>query len=577
MFNFDIKVSTSLKLCKTISLTFWSLMLPFACLAQSPNMSDAFKDVDRMHWAYSVAEQLRSHNVIAGYPQRYFTGGMALTRYEFASAIENSLHRFHSGDWKQFDATRILVPDGITPNDLKLLKRMSDEFRLELTMITGASDVPNQVVDLLVQRARTSKVNAPNSIQSNTQLNNSFTLGNSRSLLKPLGSERSPYSVNDVEGLGLRKGFGTVNPLDGNKYVPLSFVNSSTGISLGMFNNLSFMTPFRTRNEGYFSDSSSNLLHGVRATTNLGSVGLEAFSGTQSTVERQLSTLFSLGDNQVGIRPAEATGSILDHLTSFSAGIGSSDKNSHLRLTAIEASTGKNSSPNSLVNSALVLGTDAHLRSNAFSLNADLRTSSTGQGKLDSTSGLADYSSAFDGSLGINFGSISLAAGYRYVDPLFYSPGFWGRIGSWINPTNVQGPTFRANVDLLPGFGINVGGDFLSGVKDRSSLGGLSSGDDINRVLVGLRWDVGKNVRTTIDWEGVYWKLDPTRSAASLSSSGQHPTERYITLGTGYSLSNSTLFKLNYTLGDLGTRYGSNAGGQSTLFNSFSGQVSVKS
>ncbi|MEP6756862.1 MAG: hypothetical protein ABJA67_15265, partial [Chthonomonadales bacterium] len=100
---------------------------------------------------------------------------------------------------------------------------------------------------------------------------------------------------------------------------------------------------------------------------------------------------------------------------------------------------------------------------------------------------------------------------------------------------------------------------------------------DIRRLLAGLRWDISKNFHTSLDWEGVYWNLSGGHNLSSAGAGSSHPTEHYITLGTGYNLTNNTLLKLNYTFGTMdGLGALTSAGGSKVNVNTFVGQVAVK-
>src|SRR5438128_968143 len=55
-------------------------------LAQGP-----FADVPTDHWAYDAVNELASRGIVNGYPDGTFGGKRALTRYEFAVAIQRML------------------------------------------------------------------------------------------------------------------------------------------------------------------------------------------------------------------------------------------------------------------------------------------------------------------------------------------------------------------------------------------------------------------------------------------------------------------------------------------------------
>jgi len=55
-------------------------------LAQGP-----FADVPTDHWAYDAVNELAQHGIVNGYPDSTFGGKRALTRYEFAVALQRML------------------------------------------------------------------------------------------------------------------------------------------------------------------------------------------------------------------------------------------------------------------------------------------------------------------------------------------------------------------------------------------------------------------------------------------------------------------------------------------------------
>jgi hypothetical protein len=202
------------------------------------------------------------------------------------------------------------------------------------------------------------------------------------------------------------------------------------------------------------------------------------------------------------------------------------------------------------------------------------------------------FNNAFNAAVKYDAGSLNLSAGYRYVDPQFYAPGYWGRIGNWLNPTNIAGPTVRAAWDITPRFAINVGGEMFSAARDRAMRGGLSDNDTITRALVGIRWNLSTSLETTLDWEGVYWELDGAHGVPGGGAPGfitpdtsggnrfrLHPTEHYFTLGTGYSLTGNMKLRLMYQIGTYdghGMLLNTPGLGPRNTFNVFTGQVAVK-
>ena len=215
--------------------------------------------------------------------------------------------------------------------------------------------------------------------------------------------------------------------------------------------------------------------------------------------------------------------------------------------------------------------------SDKVKFNGEYSKTTTGNGRFATVN--SDKNNAFTANLSLPVGGIALNVGYKYIDPLFYAPGYWGRIGNWINPVNIQGPTVRGKLDLGSTMGLTFGGEFYKAAHNELGTGGLSSNDQITRGTVGLRWDLSKSFQLTTDYEMVTWKLGAGTAQVG-SPTGQttvRPTEQYITLGTGYALTSSTSLKLGYTIGDFnGHGRLQNGSGFVNNFNTFTSQVAVK-
>lgn len=381
---------------------------------------------------------------------------------------------------------------------------------------------------------------------------------------------------------------------------PFTGLGRGSKLTLGRFGEkLGHLTLWKPDVDRYFmnpfEDNGQYYIDGARLSTNFGSVNFEVAAGQTKSVTGANgepwnsplagaantgigSALFAGNGKPIG-QPAQGQMTI-DELITLSAGFNFNalGKGGHLRLTALDGAATKASSVGNGFSNVLVLGADADLKlADRLALTADWGKSITGMGRFKTVNPYEN--TAFNASLGWSSGGLSINGGYKYIDPLFYAPGYWGRIGNWINPTNIQGPTVRAAFDFTPGFGVNVGGDFFSAARNRALSGGIGRDDEINRILVGLRWDVAKNFRTTVDWEGVYWKLQGAHSGIPAMGGGTvHPTEQYITLGTGYNLTSNTLLKLGYTIGDF-NGHGALDGGPGLNkynFNTFTTQVAVK-
>src|SRR5438128_7611445 len=61
------------------------------CLGRPAYAQGVFADVPQGHWAYDAVNELAAHGIFTGYPDQTFGGKRALTRYEFAVAIQRML------------------------------------------------------------------------------------------------------------------------------------------------------------------------------------------------------------------------------------------------------------------------------------------------------------------------------------------------------------------------------------------------------------------------------------------------------------------------------------------------------
>ena len=329
-------------------------------------------------------------------------------------------------------------------------------------------------------------------------------------------------------------------------------------------------------------------MDGFTLGTKLGSLGVEAFAGTFKTVIGTQGSSGPINNPIAGVMGPAVFGSkpvgiaadgplSLDQLggVSVTLPVKFPQEGGQIRAVGL-LGTGSTSSATNVA----VLGADANLKLSenvAFDGAWSKSMVGGGPGQGSSIANVVNgFNNAFEGKLGYKSGSLGVTAGYKYIDPMFYAPGYWGRVGNWLNPTNIQGPMVKVNYEFSPAFAMNAGGDFLTAARNWASAGTLGKDDEIQRVQVGLRWAISDAFSTTVDWEGVYWKL----ASISRDSVGMvHPVEHYITLGTGYALNDTTKIKLGYQIGSFdGKNYmpGGAGSGYNFNYNVFTTQVSVK-
>jgi hypothetical protein len=123
-----------------------------AAVAQTPT------DVPRGHWAYDAVTDLANKGFVTGYPDGKFLGDRTLSRYEFATIVKRVVD---SIDEKMTKAAAETTPETtsqpgvvstesvLTPADLADVRKLIDEFKIELTVIgTRIDRVETQLAQL---------------------------------------------------------------------------------------------------------------------------------------------------------------------------------------------------------------------------------------------------------------------------------------------------------------------------------------------------------------------------------------------------------------------------------------------
>ena len=117
-------------------------------LANVTSVSE-LSDVKPTDWAFSALKSLvERYGLIAGYPDGTFRGNRALTRYEFAAALNAALDRLN----QQIGANTANL---ISREDLEILRRLQAEFEGELAGLRGRIENLSQRLDAVQQFSTT--------------------------------------------------------------------------------------------------------------------------------------------------------------------------------------------------------------------------------------------------------------------------------------------------------------------------------------------------------------------------------------------------------------------------------------
>jgi hypothetical protein len=358
--------------------------------------------------------------------------------------------------------------------------------------------------------------------------------------------------------------------------IPITYFGSKTELVVGRYKQqVTPLTMYRPDYDAYFDlpwyDDGNYVQDGFKLSTKFGSVVSSIWTGSSSSVVLD-------GAGAVLNAPLVGATSVGSPFGAFGKPIGLVNlgqtaaaqntglhigipilKTAELGLTLIDFSHGnlgatgfsQDGTPVPFDN-VIVYGADLKVNPiGRLTINAEASKSVTQQGLSNGDGQNNEDNNAYLLNLGYNTGPLTAQAGYQYIDPRFQAPGYWNKIGNWYNPTNVRGPYARVGYNFTKVVSGYLGADYLEGARNRpDTLGaggtGFTIGDNIYRVTGGLKFHLNKVVSLNAGYEGVMYDLSP---GTSLSGVRSRPTEQYITLGAGLTLTPNTVLKLAYQIG----------------------------
>ncbi len=134
--------------------------------------------------------------------------------------------------------------------------------------------------------------------------------------------------------------------------------------------------------------------------------------------------------------------------------------------------------------------------------------------------------------------------GWRHIDPQFYAPGYWGRVGIWTNPVDVESFHVGGWFKISDRTGISFKKEFFRGADvDMGGSMGLSEDDEIRSFRLMLNHKISDSWTMWLGGEWVEWDLaDRFLSSGTQVFDGGSPRERWYDLGFKYSFNENAYF-----------------------------------
>ncbi len=217
--------------------------------------------------------------------------------------------------------------------------------------------------------------------------------------------------------------------------------------------------------------------------------------------------------------------------------------------------TGRNSQFNRLTvygvdfNGALPFGIPG-IKKGGILIDASYTVSAQGFNQGFNNVGNGFRYSSTDDQIGAAFGGLTLKGGYQYVGPEFSAPGYWGRVGTWTNPTNVRGPVVSAKYAFTPKLTLNADYEAYKAAYGSNKNGTainspLQQGDHLNRYQVGFNYGLSSAYGVDLGYENVQYDL--RNNNGTLAQAGK-PRESYVNIGIGHTINSNASVKLLYQI-----------------------------
>jgi hypothetical protein len=585
-----------------IAVAGLSLMANFA-LAQ-------MDDVPPGHWAYQAIEELVRAGIIEGYPDGTFRPNRTLTRAEFAQAIARAYRnideriRTLSNRVEEIARQVGVTRPGETPqppanveelqqavNELRqlqsavqTLQRLGQTFQQELANL--GVDVDTLKKDFAALQSR---VEALEKKKERVSISGDVTFGGyathsidkfqaltwNGDTLAPSG--KFLQSIDVVHELGLtfsgqinEEVFGSATFILGNylpyarnagapqtdtviweAYVkaPIDVFGTRIDVTVGRFPvALTPFTLYRPTYDFYLNFPRYNdnryRVDGGNLGFNFGTVRLNLWAAKTNIYNSALGTAPRIGfGNHKGFvnTPDQFAGARVE----FDA-IRGENTNLTIGATYFAAGTGGNivfAGQN--INRFDVFGGDIRAKFAGFNIGVEYAQSN---GVFDSSNRVDQDNWALNASVSYDLSAnLSLKAGYLEVRPRFVAPGYWGRVGHFVNPSDLRGPYASVQYKVSDDLNIKVNGMFVEGTgRLPAGGGGYQTNDDLVHVVAGVDYKLTDRWNLSFNYEGAFWR---PRSAA-FGSPTTNPTWNYLTLGVGYNLGENASLNVLYQIID---------------------------
>jgi predicted porin len=194
------------------------------------------------------------------------------------------------------------------------------------------------------------------------------------------------------------------------------------------------------------------------------------------------------------------------------------------------------SSLSDLINRMVVYGGDLNYKFGNFEFTGAYAVSNL---NYNDDSVIDEDNASWYLGLGYETKNWGLGVAYHSIDPFYFAPGAWGRLGIMWNPADVEGFVVDGHVNLGERMKLSGYAKFMHGRETDNSE--LTKDDKLNQFMINLEYKMSDASSAYVKYEGNTWDFD---------GSSDNITFNWFTLGFNFDLSKNTNLRMFWQVSD---------------------------
>lgn len=190
------------------------------------------------------------------------------------------------------------------------------------------------------------------------------------------------------------------------------------------------------------------------------------------------------------------------------------------------------------INRRNVFGADAHFDFNNIKFHGAYAQSNV---NYNTSTVVNNDNAAWDVGVGFNAGPVGVTGGYRRVEQNFTADGDWGRIGTFWNPTNIEG--FNVGLKFSPSADLSLygKGEFVDAIVGGAGVF-ANANDKATSYTLGANYKLSNSFDLGLKYENVEFDYSGTNN---------DPNLRWYSVMLGYNMADNAKLMFTYIFSDV--------------------------